>query len=112
MDELKEGSISNAVQNEMINDSLLENDAKDKMKTADTTTTTIEVKPNVGDGRDLERWLFSDWLNKNKQPKDPAIPFVLKKAKWNSGDNPVLVTSALLFVGVLIGSITDRVASL
>lgn len=114
LDELKEGSISNAVQNEMINDSLLENDAKDKMKTADTTTTTttIEVKPNVGDGRDLERWLFSDWLNKNKQPKDPAIPFVLKKAKWNSGDNPVLVTSALLFVGVLIGSITDRVASL
>ena len=56
------------------------------------------VKPNVGDGRDLERWLFSDWLNKpdakGGRQKEPALP-VLKEAKWNSGDNPVLVTAAM-----------------
>uniref|UniRef100_A0A7S2SL30 Transmembrane protein n=1 Tax=Eucampia antarctica TaxID=49252 RepID=A0A7S2SL30_9STRA len=70
-----------------------------------------DVLPNVGDGRDLERWLFSDWLNKNKQPKNPAIPFVLKKAKWNSGDNPVLVASALIFAGVLAGALSERAGS-
>eukprot|EP00587_Corethron_hystrix_P011106 CAMPEP_0113300278 /NCGR_PEP_ID=MMETSP0010_2-20120614/1975_1 /TAXON_ID=216773 ORGANISM="Corethron hystrix, Strain 308" /NCGR_SAMPLE_ID=MMETSP0010_2 /ASSEMBLY_ACC=CAM_ASM_000155 /LENGTH=202 /DNA_ID=CAMNT_0000153677 /DNA_START=403 /DNA_END=1007 /DNA_ORIENTATION=- /assembly_acc=CAM_ASM_000155 len=49
----------------------------------------VEIKPNVGDGRDVERWLFSDWLNNNKsggggRKKSPALP-ILKKAKWNSG---------------------------
>ena len=109
LDELKEGSISNAVQNDLENDLTEE---EEMTVTSTNNNANVEIKPNVGDGRDLERWLFSDWLNKSKQPKDPAIPFVLKKAKWNSGDNPVLVTSALLFVGVLIGSLTDRVASL
>lgn len=61
--------------------------------------TRIEtVKPNVGDGRDFERWLFSDWLNKpdtkGGRQKEPALP-ILKDAKWNSGDNPVLVTAAM-----------------
>ena len=59
------------------------------------------IKPNaVGDGRDFERWLFSDWLNKPSSSgeggrrKEPALP-VLREAKWNSGDNPVLVTAAM-----------------
>ena len=56
------------------------------------------VRPNVGDGRDFERWLFSDWLNKpdakGGRQKEPALP-ILKEAKWNSGDNPVLVTAAM-----------------
>lgn len=65
----------------------------------DTTRRTEEaVKPNVGDGRDFERWLFSDWLNKPSgkggRQKEPALP-ILKEAKWNSGDNPVLVTAAM-----------------
>jgi hypothetical protein len=64
------------------------------------------IKPNVGDGRDLERWLFSDWLNDNKstrggRKKEPAIP-ILKKAKWNSGDNPVVVTAAIMMVEPMV----------
>mmetsp|Transcript_10399 Transcript_10399/g.20809 ORF Transcript_10399/g.20809 Transcript_10399/m.20809 type:complete len:231 (+) Transcript_10399:85-777(+) len=72
------------------------------------------IKPNVGDGRDFERWLFSDWLNSNKskggRQKEPALP-ILKKAKWNSGDNPVLVTAAIMMLGVVVASVTERIAS-
>jgi hypothetical protein len=60
--------------------------------------------------RGVEKWLFSDWLNNDKRKKDPALP-LLPKAKWNSGDNPVLVTSALLMVGVLIAAVTERVGT-
>ena len=56
------------------------------------------IKPNVRDGRDFERWLFTDWLNKpdkkGGRQKEPALP-ILKQAKWNSGDNPVLFTAAM-----------------
>ena len=55
----------------------------------------------------LETWLFSDWLNAQTK-KEPALP-VLKNAKWNSGDNPVLVTLAMLMVGVLVAAITERI---
>jgi hypothetical protein len=73
------------------------------------------VKPNVGDGRDFERWLFTDWLNKPNMSKggrrkDPALP-ILKDAKWNSGDNPVLVTAAIMMLGVVVASITERIAT-
>ena len=64
----------------------------------DTTRIETVKQPNVGDGRDFERWLFSDWLNKPNtkggRQKEPALP-ILKDAKWNSGDNPVLVTAAM-----------------
>ena len=75
----------------------------------------IIVKPNVGDGRDFERWLFTDWLNKpnmNKggRQKEPALP-ILKDAKWNSGDNPVLVTAAIMMLVVVVASITERIAT-
>ena len=62
--------------------------------------------------RGFERWLFSDWLNDNKsegkpgRKKEPALP-ILKSAKWNSGDNPVVVTSALLLVGILVASVSE-----
>jgi len=75
------------------------------------------IKPNVGDGRDFERWLFSDWLNNNKsagkggRKKEPALP-ILKEAKWNSGDNPVLVTAAIMMVGVVLASVTERIGSI
>mmetsp|Transcript_20866 Transcript_20866/g.24828 ORF Transcript_20866/g.24828 Transcript_20866/m.24828 type:complete len:241 (+) Transcript_20866:54-776(+) len=67
--------------------------------------------------RNFERWLFTDWLQDNKsarkagRQKEPALP-ILKDAKWNSGDNPVLAASALIGIGVLFTAFTERVASL
>jgi hypothetical protein len=65
-------------------------------------------------GRALERWLFSDWLDKSERKsgrqKDPALP-ILPNAKWNSGDNPILAATALILLGVVCTSITERVAS-
>ena len=74
------------------------------------TTSSME-KPNT---RALERWLFTDWLQKKEtgkpgRQKEPALP-VLKNAKWNSGDNPVLVATALIMAGVLFTAVTERVA--
>jgi hypothetical protein len=69
----------------------------------DPSASTIQrdvrgVKSNVGDGRGFERWLFTDWLTKSDKKggrqKEPALP-ILKQVKWNSGDNPVLVTAAM-----------------
>ena len=70
---------------------------------------------NTEDGRDFERWLFSDWLNKptsakGGRQKEPALP-ILREAKWNSGDNPVLVTAAIMMLGVILASITERIAT-
>mmetsp|Transcript_27255 Transcript_27255/g.31106 ORF Transcript_27255/g.31106 Transcript_27255/m.31106 type:complete len:170 (-) Transcript_27255:130-639(-) len=61
-----------------------------------------------GDSRGIESWLFTDWLQDNKSEKQPAIPF-LKKAKWNSGDNPVVVTAGIMMLGIIIASATERV---
>jgi len=58
------------------------------------------------DDKNLEQWFFTDWLKKNNK-KEAAIPF-LKKAKWNSGDNPVLVAFSGIFLLVLIASFGDR----
>ena len=87
------------------------------------TETSIDVaaparQPTTTDDRALERWLFTDWLTDNKsaaskkpgRQKEPALP-ILKKAKWNSGDNPILVATALIILGVVATSITERVAS-
>ncbi|KAL3783889.1 hypothetical protein HJC23_007994 [Cyclotella cryptica] len=67
------------------------------------------------DGRGFERWLFSDWLNKpvskGGRQKEPALP-ILKDAKWNSGDNPVLVTAGIMMIGIILASITERVSLL
>lgn len=64
------------------------------------------------ESRPFEQWLFADWLRSrdgSNDKKEPALP-ILKNSKWNSGDNPVLVTSALLMVGVLVAAVTERVA--
>jgi hypothetical protein len=65
--------------------------------------------------RTFERWLFTDWLQrstaKGGRQKEPALP-ILTKAKWNSGDNPVLVATALIMIGVIFSSVTERVFSL
>lgn len=57
------------------------------------------------DDKNLEQWFFTDWLTKSK--KSAAIPF-LKKAKWNSGDNPVLVAFLGIFSSVIIASLLER----
>ena len=176
---LKEAPLANADANAENGDELSLSEELDGVN-ANTSTSTkrkdknnVEIKPNVGDGRDVERWLFSDWLNDNKsaggkgRKKEPALPilkkgeiyfefrtsttyykklecsvyfvmilyshslqynicprtlftidslltsfyctFTLRKAKWNSGDNPVLVTAGIMMVGIVIASITERV---
>ena len=83
---------------------------------ASNSTDTVPVVAKIQDDRGFERWLFTDWLQDNKsarqagRQKEPALP-ILKNAKWNSGDNPVLVATALLSLGVLFSAVTERVAS-
>ncbi len=66
---------------------------------------------NTSSQRLLERWLFADWLRqrqtkKSGRQKEPALP-ILKSAKWNSGDNPILVTTLLIMAPVLVTSTLD-----
>ncbi|KAJ1623416.1 hypothetical protein T492DRAFT_1055232 [Pavlovales sp. CCMP2436] len=60
--------------------------------------------------RTLERWFFSDWIDARSgspQKKKAAIPF-LPKAKFNSGDNPVIgAVAAIMFIGVLSCSVKE-----
>jgi hypothetical protein len=83
---------------------------------SDVSEISNDIMSKSKDDRGFERWLFTDWLESNKsagkggRKKEPALP-VLKSAKWNSGDNPVLVTVALMMVGVVIASVTERVGS-
>jgi hypothetical protein len=63
---------------------------------------------NTAEDRPFQTWLFNDWLTNNKSRKQPAIP-ILKRAKWNSGDNPVVVTAAIMMVGIIIACVTERI---
>merc|ERR1711966_290627 len=106
-------------------DGLKNDDGTSLDGTESTLTPYSEQEENVGerphpgksngDGRGFERWLFSDWLNDTPgtgggRKKEPALP-ILKKAKWNSGDNPVLVTVAIMMLGVVVASVTERIAT-
>ena len=85
---LKEAPLANAKNG----DELSLSEELDGVNTNTSTSTkrkdknNVEIKPNVGDGRDVERWLFSDWLNDNKsaggkgRKKEPALP-ILKKGE-------------------------------
>jgi len=74
------------------------------------------INSSQKDERKFEKWLFTDWIQQKSKKrrgipsvkKEPALP-VLKDAKWNSGDNPVLVTFSILMVGVIGVSIVERV---
>ena len=116
LDELKTSNVdSNFLDDNIINDTTESNgDESTTINSNNIDKSNELIKPNVGDGRDFERWLFSDWLNKPSskggRQKEPALP-ILKEAKWNSGDNPVLVTAAIMMLGVVLASITERVAS-
>jgi len=94
-------------------------DYLDELRAAESSATTATnvtgtATNATADTRDFERWMFTDWLDKPKskggRQKEPALP-VLKDAKWNSGDNPVLAASALIGLGVLFTSVTERIAS-
>jgi hypothetical protein len=76
------------------------------------TSSSSSIHNNINNNRSFERWLFTDWLqstNKSapRTKKAPAVP-LLPSAKWNSGDNPVLVTTAMMMVGIVVASITER----
>lgn len=81
--------------------------------------TSVSPQPNrqLQGGRAMERWLFTDWLRDNKsdrragRQKEPALP-ILRNEKWNSGDNPILVATLLIGLGVVLTAFTERVASL
>jgi hypothetical protein len=81
-----------------------------------TNPPTVKEKVPHSSARALERWLFTDWLLNNKsarkagRQKEAAIP-ILKDAKWNSGDNPVLAATLLIGLGVLFSAVTERVAT-
>ena len=125
LDNLKESDPSLVMNETTINSS------SSLMDTADNTHGDVddvavdsieEQNPAVGrtekkDDRAFERWLFSDWLNDNKsarkagRQKEAALP-ILKNAKWNSGDNPVLAATALISLGVLFTAVTERIISM
>jgi hypothetical protein len=41
--------------------------------------------------------------------KEPAIP-ILRSAKWNSGDNPVVVAAALMVFGLLLTAVSENIS--
>lgn len=65
-----------------------------------------EIDENESMLKPFQRWFFTDWLRKDTN-KSPAIP-LLKKAKWNSGDNPVLVAFAGIMAFVVSASLAER----
>jgi hypothetical protein len=71
-----------------------------------------EVREYLEDLRDdetraVEKWLLADWLA-GKTKKPAALPF-LKKAKFNSGDNPILAASGLIGAAVITTAIVEQV---
>ena len=75
--------------------------------TAASEVITSVNRNAISKNRAFERWLFSDWLNRKPARKAPAVPIFLPPAKWNSGDNPVLVTTAIMLLCVLVTSMTE-----
>jgi hypothetical protein len=81
----------------------------------ETISTPTPAEGNTN--RAFERWLFTDWLQDNKsarkagRQKEPALP-ILKDAKWNSGDNPVLVASTIIGLGVIVSAVIERALSI
>ncbi len=68
-----------------------------------------ELREAGEDGdKGFERWLMTDWLEKTPgSKKSAALPF-LKKAKWNSGDNPILVALGGIMALVIAASLAER----
>jgi hypothetical protein len=89
-------------------------DYLDELREVGANATVSNTTDSTVSNRKFEQWLFTDWLekpaSKGGRQKEPALPF-LKKAKWNSGDNPVVAATALIGLGVLFTSVTERIAS-
>ena len=66
-----------------------------------------EIKGSEDNEMLVKKWLFADWLRPG--PKKAALP-MLKKAKWNSGDNPILVAFSAVISCVIASSIAERSA--
>ena len=115
LDELREGELDSVDAEDTSSGIVVDGGTTNAIEQEEESFSTVK-EVAVRDGRDFERWLFSDWLTSGKsngaggRKKEPAIP-VLKNAKWNSGDNPVLVASALIGASVTIASITERVST-
>jgi hypothetical protein len=81
-----------------------------------TTDYSNTVFSSRSSQRAFERWLFTDWLIDNKserragRQKEPAIP-ILREAKWNSGDNPVVVAAALMVLGLLLTAVNENIST-
>ena len=76
-----------------------------------TNTSTTTTARTTQRDRSLERWLFTDWLETKAPSSKPSALPVLKNAKWNSGDNPVLAATALILLGVFGTAVTERIAT-
>lgn len=112
LDELRESDPRKYQENGLVIDSI-----DDSVKGGvDRQLEELESR-HSNDNRAIERWLFTDWLRDNKserragRQKEPALP-ILKDAKWNSGDNPILAATLLIGLGVFFTAITERITSL
>ena len=120
LDELRasESAMTVTTSNEDLEEDM---DTSSMLTTEENTTATLLSSNNdttttaPSSDRAFERWLFTDWLDKppskGGRQKELALP-VLKDAKWNSGDNPVLAATALIMGGVLVTAVVERVSSL
>lgn len=70
---------------------------------------TLEPSKNLELKSRVQKWLFTDWLKQreNRTAKPAALPF-LKKAKWNSGDNPILAAIGGIMAFVVASSLAER----
>ena len=84
-------------------------EVKEYLEDLNSSSNNNDDNNNSNNNRALEKWLFADWLRKTKN-KPAALPF-LKKAKWNSGDNPILVAFAGISSLVIAASIAERVVT-
>ena len=111
-----------------LSDETAATDADTLIKTGDVAeedcisrSTPAPTTKKAANDRAFERWLFNDWLENNKsaagatsrggRKKDPALP-ILKSAKWNSGDNPVVVAAALMIIGLVLTAVVEQGSAL
>lgn len=109
LDELREAGATSttSLNNSTTTEALLVNATTDNVATEQQRIKEYD--------RAFERWLFTDWLEQPSatagRKKEPALP-ILKDAKWNSGDNPVVAATGLILLGVLFTAVTERIATM
>eukprot|EP00529_Nitzschia_sp_RCC80_P030867 CAMPEP_0113457954 /NCGR_PEP_ID=MMETSP0014_2-20120614/9672_1 /TAXON_ID=2857 /ORGANISM="Nitzschia sp." /LENGTH=298 /DNA_ID=CAMNT_0000349461 /DNA_START=71 /DNA_END=967 /DNA_ORIENTATION=- /assembly_acc=CAM_ASM_000159 len=126
LDELKASSSSSSTSTSDSNNTVQQSEATlvktntvvEENDTSRPTPTPTPTTKKVANDRAFERWLFNDWLENNKsaagrggRKKEPALP-ILKSAKWNSGDNPVVVAAALMIIGLVLTAVVEQGSAL